>query len=104
MSTTDSACECVPVCVCVCVPTRVCVCVSMQHAVGRAEELVQSHEEHRRCLQQFRAWLEQEQEALSAHTPLEGDVDSLENTLQKLQVCGPLEIHISPLIFRKILS
>ncbi|XP_076155328.1 nesprin-1 isoform X4 [Alosa pseudoharengus] len=56
-----------------------------EHAVGRAEDLVHSHEEHRHCLQQFRAWLEQEQERLSAHTPLEGDVDSLENTLQKLQ-------------------
>ena len=55
-------------------------------AVGTAEELVMSHQEYQRALQVFEDWLEEEQEKLSCYTQLEGDVDTLEETLQKLQV------------------
>uniref|UniRef100_A0A8C7ULC6 Spectrin repeat containing, nuclear envelope 1b n=1 Tax=Oncorhynchus mykiss TaxID=8022 RepID=A0A8C7ULC6_ONCMY len=54
-------------------------------AVGKAEELVQAHQEYERGLNVFEAWLEQEQEKLGCYTQLEGDVDTLEETLQKLQ-------------------
>uniref|UniRef100_A0A8C7KDH8 Spectrin repeat containing, nuclear envelope 1b n=1 Tax=Oncorhynchus kisutch TaxID=8019 RepID=A0A8C7KDH8_ONCKI len=56
-----------------------------QTAVGKAEELVQVHQEYERGLNVFEAWLEQEQEKLGCYTQLEGDVDTLEETLQKLQ-------------------
>jgi len=55
-------------------------------AVGTAEELVVSHQEYQRGLQAFEDWLEEEQEKLGCYTQLEGDVDTLEETLQKLQV------------------
>jgi nesprin-1 len=54
--------------------------------VGKAEELVQIHQEYERGLNVFEAWLEQEQEKLGCYTQLEGDVATLEETLQKLQV------------------
>ncbi|XP_052352542.1 nesprin-1-like isoform X4 [Oncorhynchus keta] len=54
-------------------------------AVGKAEELVQVHQEYERGLNVFEAWLEQEQEKLGCYTQLEGDVATLEETLQKLQ-------------------
>ncbi|KAK6304736.1 hypothetical protein J4Q44_G00253220 [Coregonus suidteri] len=54
-------------------------------AVGKADELVQAHQEYQRGLHVFEAWLEQEQEKLGCYTQLEGDVDTLEETLQKLQ-------------------
>lgn len=57
-----------------------------QRAVGKAEELVKAHNEYQRDLQAFEDWLEQEQEKLGCYTQLEGDVDMLEETLQKLQV------------------
>lgn len=58
-----------------------------QRAVGKAEELVKAHQEYQRGLRAFEDWLEQEQEKLGCYTQLEGDVDMLEETLQKLQVC-----------------
>ena len=61
-------------------------CSPPQMAVGTAEELVMSHHEYQRALQVFEDWLEEEQEKLSCYTQLEGDVDTLEETLQKLQV------------------
>jgi len=61
-----------------------------QRAVGKAEELVNAHEEYQRGLQAFEDWLEQEQEKLGCYTQLEGDVDMLEDTLQKLQ---ELQLH-----------
>ena len=54
--------------------------------MGKAEELVQAHQEYQRGLHVFEAWLEQEQEKLGCYTQLEGDVETLEETLQKLQV------------------
>lgn len=57
-----------------------------QRAVGKAEELVKAHQEYQRGLHAFEDWLEQEQEKLGCYTQLEGDVDMLEETLQKLQV------------------
>lgn len=54
--------------------------------MGKAEELVQAHQEYQRGLHVFEVWLEQEQEKLGCYTQLEGDVDTLEETLQKLQV------------------
>uniref|UniRef100_A0AAV2JAL2 Calponin-homology (CH) domain-containing protein n=1 Tax=Knipowitschia caucasica TaxID=637954 RepID=A0AAV2JAL2_KNICA len=59
-------------------------------AVGKAEELVKAHEEYQRGLQAFEEWLEQEQEKLGCYMQLEGDVDMLEDTLQKLQ---ELQLH-----------
>lgn len=58
----------------------------LQRAVGKAEELVKAHQEYQRGLHAFEDWLEQEQEKLGCYTQLEGDVDRLEETLQKLQV------------------
>lgn len=58
----------------------------LQRAVGKAEELVKAHQEYQRGLHAFEEWLEQEQEKLGCYTQLEGDVDMLEETLQKLQV------------------
>ncbi|XP_061651777.1 nesprin-1 isoform X12 [Phyllopteryx taeniolatus] len=59
-------------------------------AVGKAEELVKAHEEYQLGLQAFEDWLEAEQEKLGCYTQLEGDVDLLEETLQKLQ---ELQLH-----------
>lgn len=58
-----------------------------QRAVSRAEELLKAHQEHQRALHAFQDWLVQQQETLGSYTQLEGDVDALEETLQKLQVC-----------------
>ena len=58
----------------------------LQSAVGKAEELVQAHQEYQRGLQAFEQWLEQEQEKLGCYTQLEGELETLEETLQKLQV------------------
>lgn len=52
----------------------------------KAEGLVKAHQEYQRGLHAFEDWLEQEQEKLGCYTQLEGDVDMLEETLQKLQV------------------
>lgn len=57
-----------------------------QRAVGKAEELVKAHQEYQHGLHAFEDWLEQEQEKLGGYTELEGEVDLLEDTLQKLQV------------------
>lgn len=57
-----------------------------QRAVGKAEELVKAHQEYQRGVHGFEDWLENEQEKLDCYTQLEGDVDMLEETLQKLQV------------------
>lgn len=57
-----------------------------QGAVAKAEELVSAHQEYQRCLHEFKDWLEQQQERLSCYTQLEGDVETLEDTLRKLQV------------------
>lgn len=54
--------------------------------MGKAEELVKAHQEYQRGLHAFEDWLEQDQEKLGCYTQLEGDVDTLEETLQKLQV------------------
>lgn len=54
--------------------------------MGKTEELVKAHQEYQRGLHAFEDWLEQDQEKLSCYTQLEGDVDTLEETLQKLQV------------------
>lgn len=47
---------------------------------------MKAHQEYQRGLHAFEEWLEQEQEKLGCYTQLEGDVDMLEETLQKLQV------------------
>lgn len=61
-------------------------CVAPQRAVGKAEDLVKAHQEYQQDLHAFEEWLEQEQEKLGCYTQLEGDVDMLEDTIQKLQV------------------
>lgn len=47
---------------------------------------MKAHGEYQQSLQAFEDWLEEEQEKLGCYTQLEGDVDMLEETLQKLQV------------------
>lgn len=47
---------------------------------------MKAHQDYQRSLRAFEGWLEQEQEKLGCYTQLEGDVDMLEETLQKLQV------------------
>lgn len=54
--------------------------------MGKAEELLIAHREYQNNLHEFKDWLEQQQEKLSCYTQLEGDVDTLEETLHKLQV------------------
>ncbi|KTF86540.1 hypothetical protein cypCar_00031779 [Cyprinus carpio] len=61
-----------------------------QCAVAKAEELVSAHQEYQRTLHEFKDWLEQQQERLSCCTQLEGDVETLEDTLRKLQ---ELQVH-----------
>lgn len=65
--------------------------MSPQAAVSRAEELLKVHQEYQRGLRAFQDWLDQQQEALGCYTQLEGDVDTLEDTLHKLQVCRRLQ-------------
>ncbi|KAG1946578.1 nesprin-1 [Pimephales promelas] len=61
-----------------------------QCAVAKAEELVSGHQVYQSCLHEFKDWLEQQQERLSCYTQLEGDVETLEVTLRKLQ---ELQVH-----------
>lgn len=58
----------------------------VQLGVTKAEQLVQAHQEYQHSLHEFKDWLELQQEMLSCYTQLEEDVDTLEETLQKLQV------------------
>lgn len=60
--------------------------ILVQAGVGKAEELVIAHQDYQNNLHAFKDWLEQQQEKLSYYTQLEGDVDILEETLNKLQV------------------
>lgn len=57
-----------------------------QAAVSKAEELVLLHQEYQRGLHMFEDWLEQEQSSLALLSPLDEDVNALENTLKELQV------------------
>ncbi len=57
-----------------------------QAAVSKAEELVLLHQEYQRGLHMFEDWLEQEQNSLALLSPLNEDVNALENTLKELQV------------------
>lgn len=61
-------------------------CVAPQMAVGKAEDLVKAHEQYQQDLHAFEEWLKVEQEKLGCYTQLEGDIDVLEDTIQKLQV------------------
>nr|XP_057913481.1 nesprin-1 isoform X6 [Doryrhamphus excisus] len=54
-------------------------------AVGKVEEVVKAHQEYQQGLHAFEDWLVQEKEKLGCYSPLEGDADTLEETLQKLQ-------------------
>lgn len=58
----------------------------MQNAVSKAKELVLVHQEYQRGLHVFEDWLEKEQASLASLSHPEGNVDTLENTLQQLQV------------------
>lgn len=49
-----------------------------------------AHQEYQRSLHEFKDWLEQQQETLSCYTQLEGDIETLEDTLRKLQ---ELQVH-----------
>uniref|UniRef100_A0A8C2DGG1 Spectrin repeat containing, nuclear envelope 1a n=1 Tax=Cyprinus carpio TaxID=7962 RepID=A0A8C2DGG1_CYPCA len=55
-------------------------------AVSKAEELVLLHQEYQRGLHMFEDWLEQEQNSLALLSPLDEDVNALENTLKELQM------------------
>lgn len=58
----------------------------LQNAVSKAKELVLVHQEYQRGLHVFEDWLEKEQASLASLSHPEGNVDTLENTLQQLQV------------------
>ncbi|XP_031656062.1 nesprin-1 isoform X1 [Oncorhynchus kisutch] len=55
-------------------------------AVYKAKDLVLAHQEYQRGLHMFEDWLEQEQGTLGSLSHPEGDVDTLENTLQQIQL------------------
>lgn len=63
-----------------------------QCAVAKAEQLVSAHQKYQSTLHEFKDWLEQQQERLSCCTQLEGDVETLEDTLRKLQVRRHLKL------------
>ena len=54
--------------------------------MGKAKSLVLVHQEYQRELHVFEDWLEQEQASLASLTHREGNGDTIENTLQQLQV------------------
>ncbi|XP_027896443.1 nesprin-1 isoform X8 [Xiphophorus couchianus] len=56
-----------------------------KNAVSKAKELVMVHQEYQRGLHVFEDWLEQEQASLALLSHPEGNVDTLEKTLQQLQ-------------------
>ncbi|CAI5683845.1 unnamed protein product [Oreochromis niloticus] len=56
-----------------------------KNAVSKAKELVLVHQEYQRGLHVFEDWLEKEQASLASLSHPEGNVDTLENTLQQLQ-------------------
>lgn len=58
----------------------------LQNAVSKAKGLVLVHQEYQRGLHVFEDWLEQEQASLASLSHPEGNVDTLEKTLQQLQV------------------
>lgn len=58
----------------------------LQNAVSKANELVMVHQDYQRGLHVFEDWLEQEQASLALLSHPEGNVDTLEKTLQQLQV------------------
>lgn len=60
--------------------------VVLQNAVSRAKGLVLVHQEYQRALHVFEEWLEQEQATLASLSHPEGNVETLETTLQQLQV------------------
>uniref|UniRef100_A0A8C7M5B3 Spectrin repeat containing nuclear envelope protein 1 n=1 Tax=Oncorhynchus kisutch TaxID=8019 RepID=A0A8C7M5B3_ONCKI len=53
---------------------------------AKAKDLVLAHQEYQRGLHMFEDWLEQEQGTLGSLSHPEGDVDTLENTLQQIQL------------------
>ncbi|XP_073712130.1 nesprin-1 isoform X2 [Misgurnus anguillicaudatus] len=55
-------------------------------SVSKAEELVLLHQEYQRGLHMFEDWLEQEQSSLALLSPLDEDINSLENNLKELQI------------------
>ena len=57
--------------------------------MSKAKQLVLVHQEYQRGLHVFEDWLEQEQATLGPLTHPEGDVETLESTLQQLQVSTP---------------
>ncbi|KAM4529485.1 nesprin-1 isoform 3-T3 [Fundulus diaphanus] len=56
-----------------------------KNAVSKAKELVMVHQEYQRGLHVFEDWLEREQASLALLSHPEGNVDTLEKTLQQLQ-------------------
>lgn len=61
-----------------------------QNAVGKAKGLVLVHQEYQRGLHVFEDWLEREQARLASLSHPEGNMETLEGTLQQLQVHSPL--------------
>ncbi|XP_049914520.1 nesprin-1 [Epinephelus moara] len=57
-----------------------------KNAVSKAKGLVLVHQEYQRGLHVFEDWLEQEQASLASLSHPEGNVDTLEKTLQQLQL------------------
>ncbi|XP_033998692.1 nesprin-1 isoform X2 [Trematomus bernacchii] len=57
-----------------------------KNAVGKAKGLVLVHQEYQRGLHVFEDWLEQEQTTLASLSHPEGNVETLEKTLQELRL------------------
>ncbi|XP_019750512.1 nesprin-1 isoform X11 [Hippocampus comes] len=57
-----------------------------KNAVNKAKGLVLTHQEYQRGLHVFEDWLEQEQSTLASLSHPEGNVDTLEETLEQLQI------------------
>ncbi|XP_026197444.1 nesprin-1 isoform X3 [Anabas testudineus] len=57
-----------------------------KNAVSKAKGLVLVHQEYQRALHVFEDWLEQEQATLASLSHPEGNVETLEKTLQQLQL------------------
>ncbi|XP_071335456.1 nesprin-1 isoform X2 [Trachinotus anak] len=57
-----------------------------KNAVSKAKGLVLVHQEYQRGLHVFEDWLEQEQASLASLSHPDGNVDTLEKTLQQLQL------------------
>lgn len=60
--------------------------IVLQNAVSKAKGLVLVHQEYQRALHMFEDWLEQQQATLASLSHPDGNVETLEKTIEQLQV------------------